>query len=172
MATLLNADLPSDDEDDETFEPGKAPGGGGGGGKGGGRGAGKGAKRGFMEVSDGDDDADNDDDGGAATAGQRHSSIAEGLADAMDDARYHCGAAAWHQSEAEPANSGRREPAHLPPHLSLSQSAGSPRHAQWHMLAGAPPVLPSLQSERLWRTLNPNLRPAPGQFVKDSPFRC
>ena len=112
MATLLNADLPSDDEEDETFEPGKAPGGGGGG-KGGGRGAGKGAKRGFLEVSDGD----NDD--GAATAGHRHNLLAEGLADAVDDARYLCGAAAWHQSEAEPLNCDRRDPARLfvPPEL-------------------------------------------------------
>ena len=94
MTSLLNADLPSDDEADEDFEPGKAPGGGGG--KGTGRGAGKGGKRGFMEVSDGYDDAADDDDDGTATAGCRHKFRAQGLAEAMGDAQYLYGAT-WQQ---------------------------------------------------------------------------
>ena len=85
MATLMDAHLPSDDEEDEDFDPTKAPTGGGKGSKGG-----KGAKRGFMEVSD--DDDDDDDCGDDAAAAGVCGDIADGLADAMDDARY-CAAA-------------------------------------------------------------------------------
>ncbi len=108
MATsFMDAQLPSDDEEDEDFEPDKklASGGGGGGGKGG-----KGAKRGFMEVSDGEDgDADADGGGGgddAAAAGVRDL-VAAGLADAMDDARY-CAAAGQDEHDARPAGDQRR----------------------------------------------------------------
>lgn len=75
MATLMDADLPSDDEADEDFNPTGAEFGG----------PAKSArpKRGLMELSD--------DEGGASqpTAGDGlHSMIADRLADAMDEARY------------------------------------------------------------------------------------
>ena len=98
MATLMDAHLPSDDEEDEDFDPEKSGAGGGDGGGGGGKG-GKGAKRGFMEVSDGSDD----DDGGAdAVAEGVHDMIAAGLANAMDKTRY-CAAAGADEHDARPA---------------------------------------------------------------------
>ncbi len=106
MATsFMDAQLPSDDEEDEDFDPDKKrTGGSGAGGKGG-----KGAKRGFMEVSDGeDDDAGGGGGGGddAAAAGV-HDMVAAGLADAMDDARY-CAAAGPDEHDAKPAGDERR----------------------------------------------------------------
>ena len=97
MAMLMDAQLPSDDEEDEDFDPDKSLAGDrAGGGKGG-----KGAKRGFMEISDGEDD--DDDGGGAAVAAEGvHDMIAAGLANAMDDARY-CAASGPGEHDARPA---------------------------------------------------------------------
>lgn len=75
MATLMDADLPSDDEEDEDFNPTGAEF----------KGPAKSAraKRGLMEISD-------DEDGASQpTAGDGlHRMLADKLADAMDEARY------------------------------------------------------------------------------------
>ena len=74
MATLLDADLPSDDEADEDFNPTGVEF----------RGASKSArpKRGLMELSDDEDAAQ------PSSADGLHRMLADGLADAMDEARY------------------------------------------------------------------------------------
>ena len=112
MATLLDAHLPSDDEEDDDFDPDKATAGGTGGGGKGGKGS-KGAKRGFLEVSDGEDD---DDDGGGGggdgVAAGVCSKVADGLADALDDARY-CAAAGPEDHDEAPAVRHNRNRARL-----------------------------------------------------------
>lgn len=74
MATLLDADLPSDDDADEDFNPTGVQF----------RGASKSArpKRGLMELSD-DEDAPQ-----PSSADGMHRMLADGLADAMDEACY------------------------------------------------------------------------------------
>ena len=110
MATLMDAHLPSDDEEDEDFDPDKAQTGGGG------SKAGKGAKRGFMEVSDGEDDDDEGKDE-AVVAGVRDG-IADGLADAMDGARY-CVAAGPEEPAARPALRHGCDRARHSPHVTV-----------------------------------------------------
>ena len=90
---FMDAQLPSDDEEDEDFDPDKKLGGGAGG---------KGAKRGFMEVSDGEDDDDGGGGGDVAAAAGVYDMVAAGLADAMSDARY-CAAAGPDEHEPRPA---------------------------------------------------------------------
>lgn len=102
MASLLDADLPSDDEEDEDFNPTGVEF------EGGAKKSAARSKRGLMELAD--------EEAIEPTAGDSlHRMLADKLADAMDDARYaQPPPMASSDEERGPARRGRGKGMHVP----------------------------------------------------------